>query len=171
MVFHDPRAGDVTRHPSQLYEALLEGIVLFAVLWWFTRRPRPAMAASGVFLIGYGLARSFVEFVRVPDAHLGYLAFEWVTMGHVLTLPMIAARSDSGRNGGDAAGATAGSDVDETNSQNATPPLKPGGRPLGSRRWTCPPEGAGGRETTGDVGWGTRIRTLDWRSQSPLSCR
>ena len=91
MVFHDPRAGDVTRHPSQLYEALLEGIVLFAVLWWFTRRPRPAMAASGLFLVGYGLARSLVEFVRVPDEHLGYLAFEWVTMGHVLTLPMIAA--------------------------------------------------------------------------------
>ena len=81
----------MTRHPSQLYEALLEGIVLFAVLWWFTRRPRPAMAASAVFLIGYGIARSLVEFVRVPDAHLGYLAFDWITMGHVLTLPMIAA--------------------------------------------------------------------------------
>ena len=91
MVFHDPRAGDVARHPSQLYEALLEGVVLFAVLWWFTRRPRPAMAASGVFLVGYGLARTLVEFVRVPDAHLGYLAFGWVTMGQVLTLPMIAA--------------------------------------------------------------------------------
>ena len=91
MVFHDPRAGDAPRHPSQLYEALLEGVVLFAVLWWFTRRPRPAMAASGVFLIGYGLARTLVEFVRVPDAHLGYLAFGWVTMGQVLTLPMIVA--------------------------------------------------------------------------------
>ena len=91
MVFHDPRAGDVARHPSQLYEALLEGVVLFAVLWWFTRRPHPAMAASGVFLVGYGLARTLVEFVRVPDAHLGYLAFGWVTMGQVLTLPMIAA--------------------------------------------------------------------------------
>ena len=91
MVFHDPRAGDVARHPSQLYEALLEGVVLFVVLWWFTRRPRPAMAASGVFLVGYGLARTLVEFVRVPDAHLGYLAFGWVTMGQVLTLPMIAA--------------------------------------------------------------------------------
>ena len=52
MVFHDPRAGGVPRHPSQLYEALLEGVVLFAVLWWFTRRPRPVMAASGVFLLG-----------------------------------------------------------------------------------------------------------------------
>ena len=91
MVFHDPRAGDVPRHPSQLYEALLEGVVLFAVLWWFTRRPRPVMAASGVFLIGYGLARTLVEFVRVPDAHLGYLALGWITMGQVLTLPMIAA--------------------------------------------------------------------------------
>ena len=91
MVFHDPRAGGVPRHPSQLYEALLEGVVLFAVLWWFTRRPRPAMAASAVFLIGYGVARTLVEFVRVPDAHLGYLAFGWVTMGQVLTLPMIAA--------------------------------------------------------------------------------
>ena len=91
MVFHDPRAGDMPRHPSQLYEALLEGVVLFAVLWWFTRRPRPMMAASGVFLIGYGLARTLVEFVRVPDAHLGYLALGWVTMGQVLTLPMIAA--------------------------------------------------------------------------------
>ena len=91
MVFPDPLAGAVPRHPSQLYEALLEGVVLFAVLWWFTRRPRPAMAASGVFLIGYGAARTLVEFVRVPDAHLGYLAFGWVTMGQVLTLPMIVA--------------------------------------------------------------------------------
>lgn len=91
MVFHDPHAGDVPRHPSQLYEALLEGVVLFVVLWWFTRRPRPAMAASGVFLVGYGVARVLVELVRVPDAHLGYLAFGWVTMGQVLTLPMIAA--------------------------------------------------------------------------------
>ena len=58
MVFPDPLAGAVPRHPSQLYEALLEGVVLFAALWWFTRRPRPAMAASGVFLIGYGVART-----------------------------------------------------------------------------------------------------------------
>ena len=91
MVFPDPLAGAVPRHPSQLYEALLEGVVLFLVLWWFTRRPRPAMAASSVFLIGYGVARTLVEFVRVPDAHLGYVSFGWVTMGQVLTLPMIAA--------------------------------------------------------------------------------
>ena len=91
MVFPDPLAGAVPRHPSQLYEALLEGVVLFAVLWWFTRRPRPAMAASGIFLAGYGVVRILVELVRVPDAHLGYLAFGWVTMGQALTLPMIVA--------------------------------------------------------------------------------
>ena len=90
MVFPDVRAGGVPRHPSQLYEALLEGLVLFVVLWWFTRRPRPAMAASGVFLVGYGLARTLVELVRVPDAHIGYLALGWLTMGQVLTLPMVA---------------------------------------------------------------------------------
>jgi phosphatidylglycerol---prolipoprotein diacylglyceryl transferase len=76
-------------HPSQLYQALLEGLVLFVVLWWFSRRPRPAMAVSGVFLLGYGLARFGVEFVRLPDAHIGYLAGGWVTMGQVLSAPMI----------------------------------------------------------------------------------
>ncbi|NKN34499.1 prolipoprotein diacylglyceryl transferase [Marichromatium bheemlicum] len=78
-------------HASQLYEALLEGLVLFVVLWLFSRRPRPTMAVSGLFLVGYGLARFSVEFVRLPDAHIGYLAFGWVTMGQLLTLPMILA--------------------------------------------------------------------------------
>ena len=87
MVF--PRADTQPRHPSQLYEAALEGIVLFALLWWFSRKPRPVAAVCGVFLVGYGLARFAVEFVRVPDAHLGYLAFGWFTMGQALTLPMI----------------------------------------------------------------------------------
>ncbi|NIR59094.1 MAG: prolipoprotein diacylglyceryl transferase, partial [Gammaproteobacteria bacterium] len=68
------------RHPSQLYELALEGIVLFALLWWFSARPRPAGAVSGLFLIGYGAFRFVVEFVREPDAHIGYLAFGWVTM-------------------------------------------------------------------------------------------
>jgi phosphatidylglycerol:prolipoprotein diacylglycerol transferase len=77
------------RHASQLYEAFLEGAVLFTLLWWFSARPRPRLAVSGLFLLGYGCFRFAVEFVRVPDAHLGYLALGWVTMGQVLTLPMI----------------------------------------------------------------------------------
>lgn len=80
----------VPRHPSQLYEAALEGVVLFAVLWIYSSRSRPVMAVAGLFLLGYGLARFAVEFVRLPDAHLGYLAFGWFTMGQLLTLPMLA---------------------------------------------------------------------------------
>jgi phosphatidylglycerol:prolipoprotein diacylglycerol transferase len=79
----------VPRHPSQLYEALGEGLVLFTVLWLFSRRPRPTMAVTGLFLLVYGLARFAVEFVRLPDEHIGYLALGWVTMGQVLTLPML----------------------------------------------------------------------------------
>lgn len=78
-------------HASQLYQAFLEGLVLFVLLWLFSSRPRPVMAVSGLFLLGYGMARFAVEFVRVPDAHIGYLAFGWVTMGQVLTAPMILA--------------------------------------------------------------------------------
>jgi phosphatidylglycerol:prolipoprotein diacylglycerol transferase len=77
-------------HASQLYEASLEGLVLFVVLWWFSSRPRPMMAVSGMFLLLYGLFRFSVEFVRQPDAHIGYIAFDWLTMGQLLTLPMIA---------------------------------------------------------------------------------
>ncbi len=79
----------LVRHPSQLYEALLEGGGLFLLLWIFSAKPRPVMAVSALFLIGYGLFRSFVELFRVPDAHIGYLAFEWLTMGQLLSLPMI----------------------------------------------------------------------------------
>ena len=90
MVFSDnPAAGNIPRHPSQLYEALLEGVVLFVILWWFSARPRPRMAVSGLFLLGYGCFRCAVEFVRVPDRHIGYLAFDWLTLGQVLTLPMV----------------------------------------------------------------------------------
>lgn len=81
-------------HASQLYEAFLEGVVLFFILWFFSARPRPTMAVSGVFLIFYGSFRFLVEFVRVPDAHLGesgYLAFGWLTMGQVLSAPMFLA--------------------------------------------------------------------------------
>jgi len=78
-------------HASQLYEAALEGLVLFVVLWWFSSRPRPMMAVSGLFLLLYGLFRFAVELIRQPDAHIGYLAFDWLTMGQLLTLPMILA--------------------------------------------------------------------------------
>jgi len=89
MVFRT--GGPLPRHPSQLYELGLEGIVLFIVLWGYTRRPRPVGSVSGLFLVGYGLSRFVVEFVREPDAFLGYLAWGWVTMGQVLSLPMILA--------------------------------------------------------------------------------
>ena len=77
------------RHPTQLYEAALEGLVLFAILWVYSRQPRPTMAVSGMFLLWYGMFRFLVEFVRVPDAQLGYLALGWVTMGQLLSVPMI----------------------------------------------------------------------------------
>ncbi|HLQ86055.1 MAG TPA: prolipoprotein diacylglyceryl transferase [Salinisphaeraceae bacterium] len=77
------------RHPSQFYEAGLEGLVLFALLWWFARKPRPRMAISGLFLLGYGCFRFFLEFFRQPDAFLGFVAFGWLTMGQVLSAPMI----------------------------------------------------------------------------------
>ena len=76
-------------HASQLYEATLEGLVLFIALWVFTSRPRPRLAPAGLFLVIYGSARFVVEFVRVPDAQLGYLAGGWFTMGQLLSLPMI----------------------------------------------------------------------------------
>ena len=84
-----PPMGPDPRHPSQLYQFLLEGVVLFIALWLFTRKPRPTMAASGLFLVFYGSFRFIVEFVRLPDEQLGYLAFDWVTMGQVLSTPMI----------------------------------------------------------------------------------
>jgi phosphatidylglycerol:prolipoprotein diacylglycerol transferase len=89
MIF--PGAGPEPRHPSMLYEALLEGLLLFALLWWFSHKPRPRMAVSGLFLLGYGVFRFGVEFVREPDAHIGYLAGGWLTMGHLLSAPMILA--------------------------------------------------------------------------------
>lgn len=78
-------------HPSQLYEAALEGLVMFAILWWFTSKPRWRLAPAGLFLTLYGLFRFLVEFVRVPDADIGYLAFGWLTMGQILSLPVLVA--------------------------------------------------------------------------------
>jgi len=85
-------AGDyngLARHPSQLYQALLEGLLLFLLLWFYSRKPRPRMAVSGWFLIGYGVFRSSAEFFREPDAHLGFIGGNWLTMGMLLSLPMI----------------------------------------------------------------------------------
>lgn len=87
MVF--PKGGPLPRHPSQLYEAFLEGIVLFAILWIFSRKPRPAMAVSGLFLVGYGAFRFMVEFVREPDSHIGIDLFGWMTRGQILCVPMV----------------------------------------------------------------------------------
>ena len=87
-----PQSGDLLpRHPSQLYQAALEGIVLFAILWWFSRKPRPRMMVSGLFILLYATIRFMVEFVREPDRHIGTVAFEWLTMGQLLSLPMFIA--------------------------------------------------------------------------------
>ena len=86
MVF--PQAGPESRHPSQLYQVALEGVLLFVVLWIFTQRRRPEGAASGLFLIGYGLCRFIAEYAREPDGFLGLLALG-LSMGQWLSLPMI----------------------------------------------------------------------------------
>ncbi len=84
-----PGMGPEPRHPSALYEALLEGLVLFVVLWLVSATPRRRGLISGLFLVLYGVFRFGVEFVRLPDAHIGFIAFGWVTMGMLLSLPMI----------------------------------------------------------------------------------
>ncbi len=88
MVF--PNVDRLPRHPSQLYEFALEGVVLFALLWWYSARPRPRGAVSGAFLVGYGTLRFLVEFTRQPDGHLGLLAVG-LSMGQWLSIPMIIA--------------------------------------------------------------------------------
>jgi len=88
MVF--PNVDGVPRHPSQLYEFALEGLLLFGVLWWFSRRSRPRGAVSGAFLAGYGVLRFLVEFTREPDSFLGFLALGF-SMGQWLSLPMLIA--------------------------------------------------------------------------------
>lgn len=87
MVF--PRADNLPRHPSQLYEFALEGVVLFLILFWFSSKPRPRMAVAACFLLFYGIFRFLVEFTRQPDAHLGFIAFGWLSMGQLLCVPMI----------------------------------------------------------------------------------
>ncbi|MSQ67401.1 MAG: prolipoprotein diacylglyceryl transferase [Gammaproteobacteria bacterium] len=91
VLFTAPLAGPLPRHPSQLYEALLEGLLLYGLLAWFRRRsPRTGMVTA-VFLLGYAGGRLAVELVREPDPHLGYLWGGWLTLGQVLCLPMLLA--------------------------------------------------------------------------------
>ena len=89
MVF--PVAGPLPRHPSQLYEFALEGVLMFIILWLYSRQPRPLGAVSGLFALCYGIFRFGVEFYRVPDPQLGYIAFGWLTQGQLLTIPLIIA--------------------------------------------------------------------------------
>ena len=79
----------IARHPSQLYQFALEGVLLLIVLWWYSSKPRPLGAITGLFGLGYGVARIVAEFFREPDAHLGYLIGDWFTMGMLLSLPMV----------------------------------------------------------------------------------
>jgi phosphatidylglycerol:prolipoprotein diacylglycerol transferase len=89
MVFpRDPL--QLARHPSQLYQFALEGILLFVIMLWFSSRERPTWAISGVFALGYGCLRFIAEFFREPDQHLGFQALGWMTRGQLLSLPMIA---------------------------------------------------------------------------------
>jgi len=87
MVF--PQADLLPRHPSQLYEFLLEGVLLFIILWIFSQKLRPRWAVSGLFLLCYGLFRFVIEFFREPDAQIGYIAWGWLTKGQLLSLPMM----------------------------------------------------------------------------------
>jgi len=86
-----PNAGSLPRHPSELYEAFLEGLVLFLILWFFSSKPRPRFAISLLFLLCYGVMRFLVEFVREPDPQWGFIAWNWLTMGQLLSIPMILA--------------------------------------------------------------------------------
>ncbi len=89
VVFTHPAAGGIARHPSQLYEALLEGLVLFVLLRFVAAKSVSVGAVSATFLIAYGIMRIGIEFVREPDQHIGYVAWGWVTMGQVLSVPMV----------------------------------------------------------------------------------
>lgn len=77
------------RHPSELYEFGLEGVGLFLLVWIYARKPRTAGRVSAVFLMGYALCRIIAEFFRQPDPQLGYIGFDWLTMGQILSIPML----------------------------------------------------------------------------------
>ncbi len=84
-----PHVDSQPRHPNQIYQIIGEGVILFLLVWWFSSKPRPRMAVSGFFVMCYGIYRFLVEFVREPDGHLGFIALDWLTMGQVLSVPMI----------------------------------------------------------------------------------
>lgn len=88
MVFPADPTG-LARHPSQLYEAMGEGFLLFILIYWYSSKPRPMWSAGALFIIGYGTARFLVEFVREPDSHIGFDLFGWVSRGQILSIPMI----------------------------------------------------------------------------------
>lgn len=87
MVF--PRGGPLPRHPSQLYEFLLEGVLLFIIIWVFSSKKRPRFAVTALYLLCYGTFRFIVEFYRQPDQQLGFVAFGFLTQGQLLSIPMI----------------------------------------------------------------------------------
>ncbi|WP_027330400.1 prolipoprotein diacylglyceryl transferase [Marinimicrobium agarilyticum] len=88
MVFPKDPEG-LARHPSQLYQATLEGLVLFTVLYWYSSKPRPRGSVAGLFLVLYACFRIFAEFFRQPDQHIQFDLFGWVTRGQLLSLPML----------------------------------------------------------------------------------
>ena len=79
----------VVRHPTQLYEAVLEGLILFLILWIYSLEQRRRGMVAAAFLFYYGLFRIFIEFFRIPDSHIGYLYSDWLTLGQLLSLPML----------------------------------------------------------------------------------
>lgn len=88
VIFASTDPDRLPRHPSQLYQFALEGVVLFTLLWLFSRKPKPVGAVAGMFLLGYGIVRFVVEFFRQPDAHLGLNSLG-LSQGQLLSLPMI----------------------------------------------------------------------------------
>jgi phosphatidylglycerol:prolipoprotein diacylglycerol transferase len=87
MIF--PNGGPIPRHPSQLYEFGMEGVLLFIILWTYSWKPKPLGAVSGMFALCYGIFRCIAEFFREPDVQIGYLAFGWLTEGQLLSVPLI----------------------------------------------------------------------------------
>ena len=84
-----PNAGPYPRHPSEIYEFLMEGVLLFIILWFYSAKPKPRMAVSAMFLLCYACFRIFAEFFRVPDPQYGYIAWGWLTVGQIYSLPML----------------------------------------------------------------------------------